>query len=336
MDTIQEYLSAYVTEIPHYSVTKEDEKIITFEGIETFIFRKLSRSTFKASSMPDEFEAQVKEKIQKSVAAKKPIHVTVPFGGYKKWQLPTAPLPDWAEVFNIVLLREYLAPIAAAYEHGVMLQYVSDEIFISRMNNYPQEDVDAYNDQFEQLIQFFQEYLPRNFGLTFSKIRDEISQEEILKRFDDTILRLRKEWAELSDETREYRIQKAERNYRGDLSILSNEEKYEVLLDSTMIHDAFIEGEWEQGVTWAFGEFMIPVGFRYTGSWGIHLRSSRSSTVQFWIGVGALQQKPEGYLPTILTYNQYQTVERQLKEEQVEVFSEKFPNLRSILVLPHR
>jgi len=260
----------------------------------------------------------------------------VPFGGYKKWQLPTAPLPDWAEVFNIVLLREYLAPIAAAYEHGVMLQYVSDEIFISRMNNYPQEDVDAYNDQFEQLIQFFQEYLPRNFGLTFSKIRDEISQEEILKRFDDTILRLRKEWAELSDETREYRIQKAERNYRGDLSILSNEEKYEVLLDSTMIHDAFIEGEWEQGVTWAFGEFMIPVGFRYTGSWGIHLRSSRSSTVQFWIGVGALQQKPEGYLPTILTYNQYQTVERQLKEEQVEVFSEKFPNLRSILVLPHR
>lgn len=331
---IQEYLKSYITNVPHYSVTEEDKKAITFEGIETFIFRKLNRSYFKASAMPRDFEEKVKSIIQNSVASQKPIHVTVPFGGYKKWQLPTAPLVDWAEVFNIVLLREYLAPIAAVYEHGVILQYVSDEVFISRMNNYPQEDVDTYNEQFEMLINFFQDYLPQNFTLTFSKIRDEISQEEILKRFDGTILRLKEEWVALPDDQKEYRLRKAERNYQGNLSALSEQQKYDVLLDSTMVHDAFIEGDWEQGVTWAFGELMVPVGFRYTGSWGIHLRSSRSSTVQFWIGIGALKQSEETYIPTIFTYNQFKTVEQGLHTEPISLFPEELTNLQQVLVLP--
>jgi hypothetical protein len=280
--------------------------------------------------VPEDLELKIKEKIKKSVQANEPIHLTVPFGGYKKWQLPTYPGIDWAEVFNVVFLREFAAPLAAGYNNGLVLEYFSDEIFVARMNNYPQQDLDVYNGEFSQLIAWFGEYVPENMQLTSSKIRDDITSEELHKRFDKNIQELREKWDEVPKEQQQIRLKKSERNYKGDLSKLSPEEKQKVLWESTLVHDAFIFGDWDHDTPWAFDEKMIALGFRYTGSWGIHIRSSRSSTVQFWIGMGALQQKGVEYIPTILTYQQYLAKRDLLGEQTVELFDQSFSNLSKI------
>lgn len=317
------YLQKLVTTIPNYKLSDEEQKIIKLEGIEKYIYRKVTSTKFRASALPQVLDEKIKRIISESVRDSKPIHFSVPFGGYKKWQLPTYPLPDWAEVFNLVLMRDYLSPIAAAYKPGVILEYFSDEIFVARMNNYPQEDLDKYNEAFTELVHNFQQYCPANMQLKSSKIRDQISQEELMKRFDKEIAKLRSQWDKLPKEEREYRLKKSERNYKADLSKLPKKEKLAKLLESTLVHDAFIFGdEWEEGVPWAFAPHMIPIGFRYTRTWGIHLRSSRSSTVQFWIGIGVLKKKGDEFVPGILTYGQCLDKPDMFKVSEVSILNE--------------
>ncbi len=329
---IQEYLQQLITTIPAYSLLEKEQKTIQFEGIEKYIYQKISSSKFKASSIPLELDIKIKQNIHQSVTENLPIHFTIPFGGYKKWQLPSYPLPDWAELFNLILMRDYVAPIAAAYQPGVIIEYFSDEIFISRMNNYPQADLDQYNAEFKNLVTWFSQYLPKNVTIKCSKIRDQISQEELMKRFDVSIEKLRTEWNTLSNNEQQYRLNKSLRNYKADLSTLPVDEKNKILLESTLVHDAFIFGDWETGVPWAFGEKMIPIGFRYTGTWGLHLRSSASSTVQFWIGIGALKKHTGGFSPTILTYQQYLQKNASLRKSAIELIPLDNSNLNTILI----
>lgn len=330
---IQNYLENLIKNKASYVLSKEDIKKIKFEGVEKYIFSKLSSSKYKASSISEELKEGTIKKIHYCVENNKPIHVTIPFGGYKKWQLPTAPLPDWSEVFNLIYLREHLTPICNAYEPGVMLEYFSDEIFVSRMNNIPQEDLDKYNQGFTELIEFLQDYFPPNFQIKYSKIRDFISQEELMKSFNKDIPELRQKFENLTKEEQEYRLKKAERNYKGGLQYLSSEEKRTILLDSSLVHDAFIFGDWDKNIPWAFDKDMIPVGFRYTGSWGIHIRSSWSSTVQFWVGIGVLKIKENKIIPSILTFEQYQRISSNLRTETVQIFPKRFTNLTKILVI---
>ncbi len=327
------FLKQLIETVPDYEVSPDEKKRIQFEGIEKFLYAKLTSSKFKAAALPQEFQQKVKEKISYCVNNSLPIHITIPFGGYKKWQLPTAPLPDWAEVFNFVLVRDYLAPIAKIYKHGVVLEYFSDEIFIAPMNNYPQKDLDQYNEQFEELISYLKDFLPPKFVAKCSKIRDFISQEEILKRFEQAYRKLQGDYESLSPKEKQVKMAKTERNYQGDLRDLSENERQRILFGSYLIHEAFTKYDWDLDIPWAFDKDMIALGFCYTGSWGIHLRSSTSSTVQFWIGTGTLLKRADRFIPTILTYEQYQKSQKVLKQEAVTLFPEKFSNLQSVALL---
>lgn len=331
--TSQKYLTELITNKRVYKPSVDDLKKIQIQGIGQFIYDKLNTNKFKASKSPKELEEKIKFKINYCLEQRIPIHITVPFGGYKKWQLPTYPLPDWSEVFAISLLIDYLTPIATMYKYGVILEFFSDEIFVSRMNNYPQADLNNYNDQFSQLVEWFKKVAPSGMVLKSSKIRDQISQEEILKRFDAEIIKLKDKWNDLPEKERDYRIAKSERNYKGDLSKLNKSEKDKILLESTLVHDAFIFGDWETDVPWAFDKDMIAVGYRYTGTWGIHIRSTRSSTVQFWIGIGALIKRDEDFVPTSLTYKQYLEFKDKLTNEHVDIFPKTFTNLQKIPIV---
>lgn len=333
---MNEYTKYLKNQLEDYSrltiLSAEEQKQITFEGVVAFIIKKINSNKYKGSKYPTAIAEKVKTIVTEAVARSKPIHFSVPFGGFKKWQYETYPSIDWAEIFNIIQLRNFAIEIAKGYEPGVIIQYVSDEVFVSRMNNMPQEDLDKYNNLFNLAIAYVQQFTPSNVMLRYTKIRDEISQKEVLLRFEKGISELRAKWDELPLEDREKRIEKTKRNLKIDESKFTKEELQEKYLDSTLVHDAFIFTDWEQGVPWAFRSDMIPVGFRYTGTWGINLMSSPTSSVQFWVGFGVLEQRGDNYLQRILTYNQFKDVEKSIKYEKCEALPSIF-GLEKIPVL---
>ena len=184
----------------------------------------------------------------------------------------------------------------------------------------PQSELDQYNNEFNLAVAYIQQFTPPNVALRYTKIRDEISQKEILLRFDNGITQLKKEWESLPTEEQEKRLLKSGRNLKLDTTKFTKKELREKYFESTMVHDAFIFTEWENGIAWAFRNDMIPIKFRYTNKWGLHLKSSPASTVQFWVGYGVLEKRNGKYLPNILTYNQYLEVRSKLKDEPCEIF----------------
>ena len=323
---VQNFVTDYVSQKSPYIESINDRKRLQFSGVEALIYDKLSSSKFRSSKIPLELQQKIIEKVHHCVGHNLPIHITVPFGGYKKWQLPSAPHIDFAEVFNLLLLREYLSPIAALYDHGVLLEYFSDEIFVSSMNNIPQHDLDTYNNEFAILINFLKPHFPNNFQCKFSKIRDFISQEDLFKRFDEIKKDLRKKWNNITQDEQQRRLAKARRNYKGDAD-------EQTIFESNLTHDAFIFGDWDAGIPWAFDKDMIAIGFRYTKTWGIPLMSSRSSATQFWVGTGAIKMINKEFVPTILTYEQYLKASPFLKTCAISFFPKTLPALQQLPVI---
>ena len=164
--TIQNTLEKLIA-IPHDERSYHDQNIRKECGPKELIYQKLTTKKFRSHSLPYELEEEVKKKINTTVENNQPIHITVPFGGYKLWRLPTSPNPDWSEVFNILQLRNYLISITKFYKPGVILEYFSDEIMVARMNNIPQNDLDNYTNNVQKIIDVIRKTLPKNFILKF-------------------------------------------------------------------------------------------------------------------------------------------------------------------------
>ncbi len=327
---IHTFLSNLVIQIPDYVPTTKDKKQIEFEGVGKFILSKLNSSEFKATSITPDYLSKVIDKINLCVNHEVPIHLTVPFGAVKTSSLPTAPGIDWGEVFNIALLREYLSPIAKMYKQGVVLTYVSVSVFEQKMNYYSQSDIDLYDEEFEQLIKYYQSYLPKNFRLNFARLTDQLTKDKMLQMIDKKILELDRNWMNNSEEIRNAKIIRAKRN----CCITQNDEGYDKkILQSIFVHDAFCSECWTLDVAPWDKKNMITLAFRYSDGWAIHVRSTRASTVNFWSGMGAIIEKGSKLIPTILSTTQYQSLKENTKSEKVDLFGKEFKNLSQIQII---
>ena len=56
------------------------------------------------------------------------------FGGYKHFFSPTYPEPDWAEIFTIKYLMEYVLPIAQTQDKRTKIEFESEEVALTYMN----------------------------------------------------------------------------------------------------------------------------------------------------------------------------------------------------------
>lgn len=318
-----------------YVPTPVECKQIKLDGVERYIYGKLTSRKFRSKAVPKRLARFIKSVVRNAVKRNEPIHITIPFGGYKKYQFDTAPHIDWSEVFNIKWLIDYLSPIVSVYKPGVILNYYSDEIFMTRMNKISQSDIDIYNNEMEAMCNYFSDITPDNLEIQYSKIRDEISYDELHRRFDRIIAELKVKWDEVDEVTKKTRLTKSKRNFNGNLANLSHDQKQEVLVNSTLVHDAFIFGDWDYDVHWAFESHMIPIGFRYTGDWGIPIYSAKGSVVQFWVGRGVLEERGERLIPRIYTLEQLKLVDDLITHETISVFP-SFPGLSTIPVLTLR
>lgn len=329
--TIQQFLTKLIQDKNDYVMSKEDETLLRIEGLKNLIYKKLNLSKYKASATSKDYEQKVLDKIELCINHNLPIHFTLPFGAAKSPYQPTAPGVDWAEVMNIAYIREYLKPIAKVYKYGVKLEYISVGVFEEKMNRIPQKDVDIYDKEFAALIKYYQDFLPKNFHLNYSRVSDKYEKNELERLIDIKVYQLRKAWNNQSPETIEYKLLRAKRNCKWEES---EKDLGKILLQSALVHDSFCSECWTaQNSPWDQKD-MITLGHNYTSGWAIHVRSTPGSSVNFWSGTGALIKKGDNFIPTVLSNSQYTKLIDNFKHEKVSIFSDKtYLNLRTIPVV---
>lgn len=331
--TPQEYLQNRLENSSKYELTAEDKKIIQFEGIKEFAYRKLKSKKFRKTSIPEESEQQIRKAIELNVSQNQPIKFTYPFGGYKIWRIDSYPTVDWAEFFTMAYVSEYVAPIVAAYEPGVEFYFSSDDICIELLDNYPRKDLDAYVDSFRTLIGYFEKFFPKNYKMELKRVAEIYTKDEYEKELNE-LYKKHKE-IELPPEKIERNMQLSEFNFqpkgKEDYSKLSTAKREKLVLDLMIWSNAYLDLSKRRA--FVRGEDKI-VLFSNPISNAIDIGSTKLSKAKFWTGKGVLEKNRDSYLERILSPKQWEEVKGKAKNNTIDFIKER--NFEQISIFEER
>lgn len=320
---VEQYLNNLLRIFPTYNLTSNDNKQIQIEGLSSFLQGKILSNKYRKTSLDENTKHNILKNIQACIKENKPLRFTIPTGGYKKWQLPTAPEVDWSEFFHLRYMMEYLSPLVATYKPGVILDYFSNDWLMLYIAFYPQRDFDAYRDSFRKLIEAFSAHIPTNLKIRYHVIGEQKSASELLQRVLKNKPQVEAEWEKLTEDEKQERLAYSNRNIRWDIleknGRLPEEEKNRLIKEGKIIHDSLLKGGWNSDLFYLRNDNAIPIIHRKSHSEFLHIATCAGSFVQFWVGIGLLEVKNNTMYRRILSMNQYEKIKEKLKSVKVNL-----------------
>lgn len=309
-----DYMHSELRDCAQYALTDDDKALLDKQGIEYFVYAKLTSKKFRKWAVDESSELQAKHALHLNVAANKPLQFRYPFGGYKLWRMPSSPEVDWAEFFSIAYYARYLAPIAAAYEPGIEFLFASDDVIIERMDNVPSKDTDAYFASFKKLLAQFPPHFPANFKMDIVQIGELYDGKEAMEQeLTTNIERFEQEYATAINPVKKQKmLTTSALNICWDgaknLTHLSDEEKQAVIGMGPVYHDAYCALSKRREFN--RGEDKIVI-FTTVIPNAIAIGTTKASVAKFWTGFGILETRDGHFTPRILSPAQLQKREGQ-------------------------
>lgn len=278
---------------------------------------KLMRKKFRRR-VGDDVRKTISEKVAACVRDGEPIHLVIPFGSYKHFWNSSHPEPDWAEVIHFLWMTEYVSPILAVHEAGVVLEYVSEDLILPLMNNYPESALDVYATKFRKLIEWYSKYIPDNLQIDFWRVGDRYDAQAIINKVEALLPERRAAFAKLSAKAQEQELHRSARSVlwrgRDNLTNLTDGQKHQRIIDSRLIELAYYDVEaspeflgeyfWHGNhicVCFSFG--LSPDNDEFGD---LTIATSLGSIVDFWIGRGVLKQQADKLFGSIISKDQYE------------------------------
>ncbi|MDP3964873.1 MAG: hypothetical protein Q8Q20_04455 [bacterium] len=334
---IQDFLRQKIQSCAIYLLTDSDQRRLAEEGVEKFIERALLSKKFRKWKVGEEYQAEIRQNIHFSVSKNLPIKLTFFFGGYKLWRFESSPEVDWAEFFAIAYYLSYAAPIAAAYQPGVVLQFwAAHPSIMSRQSNIPENDCQKYRQSLEKLLEQFRPYLPENIKAELHSFAELYpNDDEYTKELESLIAQVNEEyltsWPEARKE-KKARTSNLNIQWKGaeNWEVLSEEEKNEKVRLGPVVHDGYCRLSRVNNAIKGKGRFNLTATPLPKGD-SIPIGTTRPSVTKFWTGFGILSKKGDTYSDRILSPQQFETVKNQPHDV---VASDLIPlkNFRRILV----
>ena len=320
-ERVNNYINKSMLDMDNIVVPKFNDKDLAKD-----ILSRLCAKKWCHISQTDAAKEYTQGKVEHIVKNNLPFIFSFCFGGYKHWWCEASPVPDWAELYNLKYLYEYLAPITAIWKSGVTLEYESEEVGIELMNNLPDSWQKEYTKVFKQLMEFVKERtrLPLEFNFVLaSQLYDK---ERLFEMMDEYMPVVEKRFEALSPQEKAIRLKRAESNilWKGakDLTGLSASEKADYAKQSRVKNEAFLDMDYElRGNTYFEKENLIPLvgtfGLGAGGESWLHLSSNSSSFVDFWSGMGILEVRDDKIIEKIISRSQFEAIKDKLVKVKV-------------------
>ncbi|EKD96477.1 MAG: hypothetical protein ACD_24C00030G0002 [uncultured bacterium] len=334
--TLNEFLKTRLQNPYEHVLSEEETKIIKFEGIQKFIYKKLTSTKFRKTSVDPESEGQVRNAIKLNVESNSPIKFTYPFGGYKIWRVPSYPEVDWAEFMVISYVIRYVAPILKTYEPGVEIYFSSDDVVIEQMDNYPREALDSYLDSFKSLIDEFKTYFPTNLKLGLKQVVPDVykSLDEYKTELNQIVSDMKKEG--LSQERKnKLRNVGFEFNFnpkgKTDYTNTPKEEYKKIIEELMYVSDGYLKLTKRKDFVRGVDKIVL---FSNKIPNAIDIGSTSVSKAKFWAGIGIIEQDCDKYFERIMSPTQWD--KNKQKATYVDLDLIKGTNFKNIPVFNER
>ncbi len=252
----------------------------------------------------------------------------MPFGAYKLWRLKETPEADWAELFTFMYFTKWLKPICDIYKPGIWFDFFSDDVIIPRMNNIQQEDVAAYRESFQSVLNFIKPYQPSNFQMTLTRVIDQYkNQQDFENDYNIEMSKLKDslngKLPELDKETRAM----IQFNVKATTEQMEDpfwKEKVK------LIHDSYSAISKRRPYYRPIEQHKIMVVT--TPLWGMLTPgSTKDSTVKFWVGSGVLRPLDGSFRQIIFSPSQLE--KNKFTTEKIKITGLDGKNFKSIRVI---
>ncbi len=330
---VTEYLTSFFAELQEY-LPSDDEKKLISRDVQSFTIQKLFRKKYRKQKLHPSTIEEITKKIAASYADHKPFHFTIPWGGYKHFWNPSHPEPDWAEVFTLRFLTEWVAPVLSVYKPGVIFEFISEDMILPRMNNYPDEVLEQYAKGFSHLLETYRKNVPKNLEIRYFRVGEKYDKEKMVQEVERALPKSWENWDTYTHEQKEIELKRSRRSVmwkgREDLTGLSDSEKEKRMIESRLIELAYYDVEAKPeflgnyfsvdnhiGICFSFG--LSPDNVDH---W-ITLGSTYASSVDYWIGRGILEERDDSFMPRIVSKEQYEKIKE--NKETLEVTFEPLP-----------
>lgn len=299
------------------------DKVISIDDkrqILQFLSRLLS-AKFSGSKQSDNMILLLMDKLIYSFENKKPIIFVFGFGGYKNYNSPSFPEVDYSELFHMKYMTEFLWPIITTYKYGVTFEYESEEISI-QFNNVPQETTDKYTISFKKLLDYFVNKVEEQNGVKLDYklviARDMYDPKDLYKKMEEYYPSMLDKFNKLSNEEKEIWLKRARTNFlingTEDYSDISTEELNHKIIEARVNNECFLAADYDLRIDF----WERPNAISLFGTWGktpcasptdggLHLKSTRSSNTDFWIGTSVFKLDENNNIleELILSHMQY-------------------------------
>lgn len=298
----------------------------TSGNIEDAIYAKLMSKKFRKLKAGEPCINIVKTAVARAVEAKKPITISMCFGGNKLWRLEEAPEVEWGELLSLIYYLEFAKTVASVHEPGVILDYFSQDISVESLDNLSREELDKYTESFKDLIKFVESFLPKGISITYRRHRDFFADD-----------------AEYYKELNEAKHKILDKN-SGNLPVMTAEMKTRTELNVRLLPEQDKKPDWQQRVELQHQAiFETPTLMKYFNDPdmificptyyddSIVTGSTKHSIAKFWAGVGALQVNKGSFNDLILTPKQLSVAS--FDWENIAIHGLEAKNFKKIRVL---
>ena len=325
---VNDYINSNLLDFNNFPETTLDSNNFKQEVLKRLFLKRYSKK-----AQFDAAKEYTENKLDNILKDNLPFIFCFCFGGYKHFWSPTYPEPDWAEIFTIRFLMEYIMPIAKSYDYGVNLEFESEEVAISDMNNVPQEGLDKYNKIFKELLEYINTKTNEPITLNLVLAKDFYNKEELLSKMNDYIKDVEERFEKLDEEEKTIRLRRAETNIKWDgikdLTHLDENARKNTIYNSRILNEAFLDIDYElRGKEYFEKKNLIPLlgtfGYGAGGELWLHVASNKSSIVDFWTGIGILEVRDNEILERTLSEKQFNSIKNQLKKVKIESDLDKF------------
>lgn len=265
------------------------------------IFKLVTSKKFRKYSLTEEYAAHIKNSIKENVQANKPINLTFLGGCYKLWRLDEAPESDWAELFAHIYYTRWVKPVCAIYEPGVWFDFFLDDVIVSRINNLPESDIEAYRSSRQRILDFLKPYQPSNLNMTLTGVGSLFESREVYEK-------------EL-----EQSIKKLSSELPGGLPVLTEAQLAMTTLNTKATQEQLADPKWREKVELVHKAYMQVKGATgysapsskirvftqpFPNGTCIAVGTTKDSIAKFWVGVGALKPKDGSFRQLVLSPSQ--------------------------------
>ncbi len=300
----------------------------TKEELIEAIYASLMSKKFRKYSANDDLKKYIKNAIKLNAEKNEPINITFLHGAYKLWRLEEAPEVDWAELFSLIYYTKWVKTACALYEPGVWFDFFVDDYIVTRLDNIPDEDIKAYIQSYQNLIDFLKPYQSNNLKMTITPVGGLFSSEAAFdKSLQASLDRLTAETPgglpTLSD------VQKAvvELNAKPTKEQLKDPKWREKIFH---LHNAYMATKAEPGYHKERPEKILAFTQPLPSGTTISVGTTRSSVMKFWIGVGVLKKSREAFKQIILSPGQLSAVKYDWQDVDLGIKGKNFSKIRVV------